>query len=416
MKEERMMILTMLEEGKISSEEALKLLDAIDDIPDEISEKLIITEEEIGEKKVNIEKTMDKVEKTLKEKGKKVSGFGVDIGNKISGLFDSMKDKGSTISFWGNYDTVTTTLEKDISHIEKPILDLKSVNGGISLKPWDKDSLLIKVNCNFKKGVLDENDTFYDFYEEDNKIVFKPIFTSNVGIKLDVFVPYKKYDNITLNTSNAKIEIENITLDSLICDTTNSNINITNIDGKDIKLSTKNGKIFMEKINSSIVLANSTNSNILLNEVSGEKVFVTTKNGKIYMNELVASDIDGVTSNGSIEIQFIQGVNIRLNTSNGKIICKDILPEKIENLNLVTSNASIYTHFGEVKGQLYFDLETSLGTINLEIPNLVYKINQQNKLGTRKIIAHNINYSEEDNSFKLLASTSNASIKIDEED
>ena len=306
-----MMILTMLEEGKISSEEALKLLDAIDDIPDELSKELIITEEEKGEKKVNIEKTMDKVEKTLKEQGKKVGDFGVDIGNKISGLFGSMKDKGNSMNFWGNYETVNTTLEKDISHIDVPILDLKSVNGGISLEPWDKDSLLIKVTCNYKKGLLDENSIFYDFYEEDNKMVFRPTFTSNVGIKLNVFVPTKKYDNITLNTSNAKIEVENITLDSLTCSTTNSNININSIDGRDIKLTTKNGKILMEKINSSIILANSTNSNILMNKINGKKLFVSTKNGKIYMDETIAEQIDGVTSNGSIEVQSIQGTNIR---------------------------------------------------------------------------------------------------------
>ena len=276
--------------------------------------------------------------------------------------------------------------------------------------------MLIKVTCNYKKGLLDENSIFYDFYEEDNKMVFRPTFTSNVGIKLNVFVPTKKYDNITLNTSNAKIEVENITLDSLTCSTTNSNININSIDGRDIKLTTKNGKILMEKINSSIILANSTNSNILMNKINGKKLFVSTKNGKIYMDETIAEQIDGVTSNGSIEVQSIQGTNIRLNTSNGKIICKDILPEKIEKLDLATSNANIYTNFGELKNELYFDLETSLGTINLEIPNLVYKVNQQNKLGTRKIIAHSIDYKEEDNSFKFLASTSNASIKIDEED
>lgn len=418
MKEERMMILTMLEEGKISSEEALKLLDAIDDVPeDDLEREFIITDEDESkeEKKMNFEKTMEKVEKTLKEQGKKVGDFGADLGNKISELFSGIKDRNYSVNFWGSYETISNTLEKDISHIDEPILDLRSVNGSISLKTWEKQSLLLKVICNYKKGVLDENDTFYDFYEEDNKIIFRPNFTSNIGIKLEVYVPKKKYDNIILNTSNSKIEVREVNLNSLICDTTNSNITVSNIVGNDVKLATKNGRISIEKVESPIILANSTNSSMLLNKVIGEKVFVATKNGRIYLDEISADSIDGTTSNSNIEVTKIKGKNIRLSTSNSKIICDDLNSEGIEKLELITSNAGITTHFDKLEDETYFDLETSLGTINLEIPNLIYKINQQNKLGTRKIIAHSINYSEEESNFKFIASTSNGSIKIDKE-
>lgn len=414
MKEERMMILTMLEEGKISSEEALKLLDAIDDMPEENPEENNFNKNE-DDKKINVEKTMKKVEETLKEQGKKMGDFGADLGNKISELVSGIKDKSSSVNFWSNYETINTTLEKDISHLNEPILDLKSVNGGIIVKPWEKESLLLKINCSFKKGVLDENDTLYDFYEEDNKIIFRPVYTSNIGIKLEVYVPSKKYNSIILKTSNAKIETSDINLDSLICETTNSNININKIDSKNINLTTKNGKIIIEKVNSSTIQANSTNSSILLGKISGEKIFVATKNGKIYIDEITSNQIDGVTSNGSIEVNKIQGKNIKLNTSNGKIICNNMNPDKIQVLELITSNASIQTCLDEIKGETYFDLETSLGTINLEIPSLVYEINRQNKLGTRKIIAHSINYKEEENYFKFIASTSNGSIKINKE-
>ena len=411
-----MMILTMLEEGKISSEEALKLLDAVDDIPeDDLESEFIITDDSKDDKKINVGKTKEKFENVLKDQGKKMGDFGADLGNKISGLFNGIKGKSSSVNFFGNYETINTTLEKDISHLEEPILDFKSVNGSIIVKPWDKDSLLMKINCSFKKGVLDENDTLYDFYEEDNKIIFRPTYTSNIGIKLEIYVPDKKYDSITLNTSNAKIEIKDINLNSLVCDTTNSNINVTNVIGEDVKLVTKNGKISIESVSSPIILANSTNSSMFLNKVSGEKVFVATKNGKIYLDKIEANSIDGITSNASIEVKGVKGKKMRFNTSNGKIICDNLNSEEIETLELITSNAAINTHFDELEGETHFDLETSLGTINLEIPSLVYEINQQNKLGTRKIIAHSINYNEEEDSFKFVASTSNDSIKIDKE-
>jgi len=405
LKEERMMILTMLEEGKISSQEALKLLEALDDNDDE---DFVSKDDKTDDKKVDI----DKMGKVIKEQGKKIEQFGNDVSNKISNLFGGIKEKSPSINFLGNYETINTTLEKDISHIEKPNIDIKSINGNISLKPWDKESILVKVASSYKKGTMDKNDTFYDFYEEDNNIVFKPSYTNNIGIKLEVLVPNREYEKIILNTSNDKIEIEDINVDNLICDTTNASIAVSGLNGENVKLVTKNGRISLENINSPIIMANSTNSSVSLDKIKSEKIFVYTKNGRIYLRDVESHSIEGITSNASIEVKNPIGKNIKLVTSNGKIICDEFSAKDMEKLELTTSNASINTHFNEFNNILYFDFETSLGNINLEIPNLVYKVNQQNKLGTRKIIAHSIEYKEEEPHFKFIASTSNGSIKV----
>ena len=89
-----MMILSMLEEGKITSEEAIRLLEAIEETETSIGE------EEVKEKDktVDMEKAkvkMKEFEKVIKEQGKKVGNLGADLGNKISGFFNEMMDGNS---------------------------------------------------------------------------------------------------------------------------------------------------------------------------------------------------------------------------------------------------------------------------------------------------------------------------------
>lgn len=202
MREEKMMILSMLEEGKITSEEAVKLMEALEEVVTFSDDTPI---EEKKDKLINMDKTMEKVkemEKVIKEQGKKVEAFGSDIGskvenissdigNKISNMLDNLKDIGGSSSFTSNYETINTTLEKDISHIENPIINFKGINGNIIANSWDQENLLIKVTCQYKYGNLNEDDTFYNFYEEGNKIVFNPNFSSNISIRLEAYLPEK---------------------------------------------------------------------------------------------------------------------------------------------------------------------------------------------------------------------------------
>jgi DUF4097 and DUF4098 domain-containing protein YvlB len=423
MREEKMMILSMLEEGKITSEEAVKLMEALEET-DTFSDDTPI--EEKKDKLINMDKTMEKVkemEKVIKDQSKKVEAFGSDIGskvenissdigNKISNMLDSLKDIGSSSSFTSNYETINTTLEKDISHIENPIINFKGINGSIIVNSWDQENLLIKVTCQYKYGNLREDDTFYNFYEEGNKIVFNPNFSSNISIRLEAYLPEKKYEEISLATSNGRIDIDDFSLNTLKCNTSNSSIGISDIYANDISLTTKNGKINIKDVSSPNIKANSTNSTINLKDVNSKFLEASTLNGRIIMKDVVSSSIIGSTSNSSIDVNDISCEILNLTTSNGKITCDDIDEEKIKEVKLITSNSSINSNIGEIEKNSYFDLETSLGSINLEVPNLVYKVNKQARLGLRKVIAHSIDYKEEENHLMFIASTSNGSIKI----
>lgn len=410
MKEERMMILSMLEQGKISSEEAVELLDALEE--DFNPNESVNKEKQQKINKDKAKRVVDDFEKALKKQGKKMEDFGVELGNKLSGLFSGIKEKGNPINILNDYESINTSLERDISHLENPTIDFESTNGNITLNTWEKDSISIKINCKYKNGLIDRNDGFYDFYEEENRLIFKPEFSSDIMINLDVYLPDKPYRKIKLETSNGKIKIDNLNVDKVKCHTTNASISAGNIVSKEVNLFTKNGRINLNNLSSPIIEAISTNSHISIEDVDSEDLKLSTVNGRIIVYNTTTNNLIGTSSNGSIEVKNISSEKINLLTSNGKISCKSINLGRIKKLDFTTSNASINTDIGETDRNSYFDLKTSLGNISLELPNLVYRVNNQVNLGTRKIVAHNMDFNEEEDHFTFIASTSNGSIRI----
>ncbi|HSH34897.1 DUF4097 family beta strand repeat-containing protein [Schnuerera sp.] len=412
MKDEKLMVLSMLEEGKITSEEAVKLLEALEE-----TESFIEFEstEDNKEKFIDIDKTKKKLEvleKNINEQGKKVESLGTDLGSKLANAFSNLFNTGNPFNLLGNYEVINTKIERDISHMDSPTIHLKSINGSINLKSWEKEKLLIKIVYQHKHSNFDKNDKFYDLYEENNKIIFEPLYANNVMMNLDVYLPNRYYERINLNTSNGKLQVENLNLGILYCKTSNGSISLKDITSKDIDLSTKNGRINLIDISSPRINAISTNSGIKIEDIDTNNLIVSTKNGRINLSDILADNISGNTSNGSIEINDINSKVVKLTTSNGKIICKDLDNEKINELKLSTSNSTIDVEIGEVKKMSYFHLETSLGNISLDIPNLIYKVNKQVNLGIKKIAAHTADFDENKEHFVLNAYTSNGSIKI----
>ena len=403
MKEEKMMILAMLEEGKITSEEAIKLLEALDQKEDFYQEDTSSKSDEYtSEEEKNIfQDTFDNLE-----------DIGSDIGNVLYDIFDGLKDFSSSFGFKNNYETITTDLEMDLDSMENPSLDLKAINGDINLRPTNKNVLLVKVVCQYKKGLLNENETYFDFTNIDGKITFTPKYNSNISITLDVSIPEKFYNEIRLNTTNGKIYIKDLNSRSAQCITSNSSVEIEGGNTDLIDLTSKNGKIEIKDINSKNIQTYTTNADIEITNTNSETIDAKTGNGKIILKDIKSVDITCKTSNSIIELSSIDSQSIYLMTSNGKIILNDIDTANAKNINLITSNGSIVSDILDLSKEAIFDLETSMGNINLDIAELIYTTNKQVNLGLKKIVAHSINYDLNKDHLNFVASTSNASIKI----
>jgi DUF4097 and DUF4098 domain-containing protein YvlB len=402
LKEEKMMILSMLEEGKITSQEAIKLMEALEDI--EFPKETQNIKEEKDEK--------HKEREVFKPIFNSLEDIGSDIGSALSNMFEGLKGIGNSFNFIGNYETVVTDLDMDLSGIENPSLDFKAINGSIKLRPADDNKLIIKSTCKYKNGLLNLNEPYFDFYADENKIIFNPKYNSNISISLDVFVPKQDYDEIILHSSNGKIDIEELNTNILKCVTNNSSIDILDVNSKEMDLSTKNSRIECRDTRSIFLKATTSNSNIYLIDVIATEIDAKTANAKIVVNDIDAFNVVLKTSNSPIEVEDITCDIINLTTSNSKIDLDNIDIDRVKEVELHTSNGSINLEINKTNRDIYFDLETSIGNISLEIPDLVYKINKQANLGFRKIVAHSANFDESQDSAKFIASTSNGSIKI----
>lgn len=394
-----MMILSMLEEGKITSEEAIKLMEAIE-------------EEEAFSKDRSESSTYKKEEKfNLKDTLDNIEDIGTDIGNALYGLFDGLKDFGSSFGRY-NYETVTNNLTMDLSGLENPSLDLRAINGDININPSQEDSITIDVTCQYKKGLLVANEAYFDFINKNGTISFIPKYNSNISIKLDVSLPEKHYDYIQLKTSNGKIYTKRLDARSAQYSTSNASINLEEANVELIDLTTKNGRIEINNTNSKDIKAYTTNASIEVKNTNSEKIVANTGNGKIILNDISSLDTVCKTSNGSIDIDSIDSSSLSLTTSNAKINISKVNPRNMKNLRLLTSNASINADLDALDSEIIIDLETSMGSINIDFEELIYITNKQLNLGLKKIVAHSKDYDPDKDHLNLVASTSNGSITI----
>jgi len=445
MSEERIMILTMLQEGKISSEEASTLLDALDEAElkeaekhgttegweNNIDEKLNKISEKINEKADKFKEKRDKFNKKSDKFGEKMDKHGEELedwGNKLGAkmsriggdlaegatsftdkmldMVDNLVEKGTFNNFFGNYETVTELLEKDIS---TSILEFEAINGKISLTPWSEDRILVKAVCQVKKTHYNPEEKIYEIIEKDNKLIFKPKYTSNIGTRLEIFIPNKEYEKINLITSNGRIEVKDLNSRNLLCDTTNSSISIIDVSSKDIKATTKNGRVLLDDTKANMIKVTTTNSSVLLEDVSSSSIEIVTNNGKITGNDVTSKVLNLKTSNASISLQDCKSESVYAKTSNGTIAVEDICTTSLNSLELITSNSKVDVDFADKDSSFSIDAVTSMGHIDIKIP-LVYEINNQQQLGSKRIKGHSPNSNGKEIIVNI--TTSNGSINI----
>lgn len=494
MSEERLMILTMLQEGKITSDEASSLLQALDEyesrqafreltentldgkndeqdqsddestnFSDDKEVAILSTNETSSDKKENpksstsennrnpkdskdfldekfdnigekFDKLGDKLGNTFDKLGDKLGAWGENIGEKAEDWGENIGEKagawGENIGdrvlklvdkflgdsnafdfFLSSHETFTEELEKNIDNIDSPIVEIHGVNGKIILYSAETNSIKMNAKCSIKKSIKYDK-PIYEIIEEDNKIIFKPRFTSGIGTNLEVYLPLKKYEKIHLTTSNGRIETKEITADTLILNTTNASTFIDNIKTNRIVATTTNASITAKNIFSENIQLDTSNSSITVKDNICECLNASTKNGRISIMNLEADDATLTTSNSSIRVDDCIVSNIVTKTSNSSIKFYDISTKSLNRIEARTSNSSIEINIEDHKKSYNIDAKTSLGRINIEIPNLIYDLNEQQSLGRQRILAHTANINESEKPIDIIAATNNGSIRI----
>lgn len=149
-----------------------------------------------------------------------------------------------------------------------------------------------------------------------------------------------------------------------------------------------------------------SNGEIVITDVSGRDLVLHTSNGRMTLDNVYAETIRGSTSNGRISGE-VEASTVDLSTSNGSIDL--IIPAtRSGDYALDTSNGSIDLILPKSINIGYdISLSTSLGSVNADLPNLSYTINE-----SRRKIASTDGYLGKEIQVKIAAETSIGSIEI----
>lgn len=372
--EEKLIILRMLEEGKITSEEALRLLEPL-------------SKEQKQRKNQPID---DKLNDTINKFSKKAEKFAEKIGPDFISRVESVsadfadaavKFADKMVDFFGSgfssneaYKTVLRSLSFPISNQENIKVVLKTQNLTVSVDAADNQEILLDMKLNLLDGKNDI-DKFIETRTEGNIIYINTQFPSKTWGKLDIKLP-RNVDKFQIQTINSKCFLDNLKTSYLYCNTSNGKIEIKNCSCEKLQVMTNNGKIIISNTKALHADADTSNGNIELNNSFFDSLKSTTNNSNIYLSNFNSINAEEAkyelqTSNGKIKIGLSKDHNIahkiNANTSVGNINISELDPsyiierdsdnmktqvtltsnayqesDKKISINAMTSNSSIY--------------------------------------------------------------------------
>jgi DUF4097 and DUF4098 domain-containing protein YvlB len=404
--EERMMILKMLQEGRINSDEAAKLLEALDNnqkqaqgpcgngprfegfrpprMPqhnyyDEVArvrERINDWRREINKNynQKDFDKMVDEFSAKAEKFGKDVTNVAMGVADKVVDFVGSVVDTG-TFNFFGSCVLVEKTYEAAAA--EGMNIELQAANGQITVKKHDENRILIKAKI---RTPQENAESALSFANENGTVSLKLAKpdTFNLSVAYEVYVPAVKFNRLALET--------------------------------------KNSKIFVEDTISAEFASVTKNGGIDLTGVTSDKIFVDTKNGKVDVNYLIGKEISINTKNAGIEVKNLKVAKAEVTTQNGKILVENV--QSLDDANTVdlvlkTKNADIKANMNDSEDKGYrVNAQTSNGGINLLIPDLLYRNASRAEGFSKQAEAETGNYSNATQKVNIYAETQNGYIEV----
>jgi hypothetical protein len=240
---------------------------------------------------------------------------------------------------------------------EKIVLETENINGPIRIKTWDKPEYNIELMIEargYTKEEAEENLRLLKTELEDTIVEGQQRLALNIDYPDDIKRHYRVDISFTIP---AECELDS-----------------------DVR--SKNGRITIEEVKGGVLNVETKNGRIGLKSVTADEIACETRNGRLILNGVSAGIIKGRSSNGKIEGK-IESKKASLTTSNGKIDI--ILPCSASGeYELRTSNGGIEIDTPKAS-TVGFDLNmrTSMGRINVDLPDLEYKIYRKNRIAAR---------------------------------
>ncbi len=387
----------MLEEGKINSEEAARLLEALEgksggrqetgqetrrqssqqSFQDEVykvRQKLDEWRRDFNRKynETDFERLIDEFSIKAEKLGKNVASTTIGLVDRVIDFIGSFVDT-NFFNVFSKYSVVEKSFEA--AAVEGMDLSIEAVNGPIQVKRHFENKIVIKSKI---RSPQENVDGILRFEDRSGSVTLSINKTGNLSVSHEVYIPDVRLGNVRFVTTNGRIYAE---------DTASKTITIV----------TKNGHIELMGLNAELISASTRNGKIQVGYVMGDRIEINTNNSLIDIRHIKAGKISAVTTNGRINVENVQ------NFGNNDVI----------DMILKTTNGNIKVNMNDMEDRAYrVRARTTNGSVNLLIPEMTYhQMSRRGKLG-QSVEAESGNYAQSPRKVNIDADTFNGYIEI----
>lgn len=339
-KEEILLILKMVQDGKISNEDAAKLIEAIEAKDAGRSEYYHHSHKERKSSKKSFEEKMEEMAEGLE--------------NMVSDVVGSTQEAFRNFPEINPGNWFNKAEKRHFTYGAKEGMNLKliSKNGSIKLFPGEE-----KINVVFsiytKKDVDDVMENIVINHSDEELFIDASGVDGGVGI--EVRIPTLEYGKINISTRNGSLRCCPIKAD-------------------DIELNTKNGSLKFNGAISPVVKALTKNGSITCENSNSDKAGISTSNGSITVNDSEFKLLDTNTTNGGIRCYSCKSDNISAHTSNASIIMEDCEPIGSNGImDLKTSNGNVRIQIPKDIGAMFKAQAGRHGKVTVNLPCSINK-------------------------------------------
>ncbi|GIN56775.1 hypothetical protein J8TS2_10940 [Lederbergia ruris] len=355
MNEEKKRILELVQNGKLSAQEAIILLEALEEGSSKDSSTAKPKEEESQvhtapaiQTETQEEQTSHQEKQTEKDKEKETADTAETIYSQLEAagerLFDFVqttfnKMKDLDFQFTQTVE-IPHTFQQAGEEVER--IDIDVANGPVRIKTWDQPEVRIECQAKvYRTEDREEARTYFldhSVFKFENGLLIFGTQSKLMKVEAVVYIPEKLYKKISIRVFTGGVRGTNLQAESFVVKTTNGKAELTNIRGEELDLDTVNGQV-------------------VLVESEIEKVEAETVNGTI-KTEGVYKDLGLQSLNGNIdcivtkqaprimETKSVTG-NIHITLPNGVAIDGDV-QSNVGNYKLQLNDVDIMHEKNEI--------------------------------------------------------------------
>lgn len=367
MKEERKRILKMVEEGKLTVEEALTLIEELDKAQQTMDQKQEQISKELS--------TAFKFEEAKKADFaySKVHSTKDKIFDFVDTALKKIKDLDFDLNFGQSVEISHIFHQGDVYLKD---MDMDLANGSLKLMAWDQND--VRIECQAKVYRVENSDQARQnflkdvlFAIEGQKLRF---MTQQKWMKVDavVYVPKAEYERVRVRMFNGPISGEELTI-------------------RDLRVKTANGKIEFSRLN-------------------GKKAEIETANGHITINSSIIDDLEVETINGAIKLEGdFRKVETQTLNGNTTYTLKGNRCELIS-AKATTGGIDLYVPNGVAASG---ELKTNLGGFNIKLDGIQI-LEEKSEMIQKMLRFQSVNHP--DRMLKIFADTKTGSITLHKSD